>query len=61
MVRAAVLQFREMGLEPVIYRHAAHVINKRGASRVGYMGGNATLSMIMTTDRTALCSLTATL
>ena len=41
MVRAAVLQFREMGLEPVIYRHAAHVINKRGASRVGYMGGNA--------------------
>ena len=41
MVRAAVLQFREMGLEPVIYRHAAHVINKRRASRVGYMGGNA--------------------
>lgn len=40
MVRAAVLQFREMGLKPVIYRHAAHVINKRGASRVGYMGGN---------------------
>lgn len=40
MVRAAILQFKEMGLEPVIYRHAAHVVNKRGASWVGYMGGN---------------------
>lgn len=38
MVRAAVLQFREMGLEPVIYRHATHAVNKRG-SRVGYTGG----------------------
>ena len=37
MIRKAVENFRAMGLEPVIYRHAAHVINKRGASRVGYM------------------------
>ena len=29
MVRAAILQFREMGLSPVIYRSAAHAVNKR--------------------------------
>ena len=40
MVRAAVLQFREMGLEPVIYRHATHAVNRRG-SRIGYTGGIA--------------------
>ena len=40
MVRAAVLQFREMGLEPVIYRHASHVVNKRGNSWIGFVGGN---------------------
>lgn len=41
MVRAAVLQFREMGLEPVIYRHATHAVNKKGAARIGYTGGIA--------------------
>ncbi len=41
MVRAAVLQFREMGLEPVIYRHASHIVNKRGSARVGFTGGVA--------------------
>ncbi len=42
MVRAAILQFREkMGLKPVIYRHATHVVNKRGAVRVGFTGGVA--------------------
>ena len=30
-----------MGLKPVIYRHATHVVNKRGAVRVGYTGGVA--------------------
>ncbi|HIY00445.1 MAG TPA: aminopeptidase [Candidatus Blautia faecipullorum] len=39
MVRAAVLQFREMGLRPVIYRHATHAVNRRGSSRVGFTGG----------------------
>ena len=39
MVRAAILQFRQMGLEPVIYRHASHVINKKNQMRVGYTGG----------------------
>ena len=40
MVRAAIIQFREMGLEPVIYRHATHVVNKRGTARIGFTGGN---------------------
>ncbi len=39
MVRSAVQQFREMGLEPVIYRHATHAVNKRGSARVGFTGG----------------------
>lgn len=39
MVKAAVLQFREMGLRPVIYRHATHAVNRRGSSRVGFTGG----------------------
>ncbi len=38
VVRAAILQFREMGLSPVIYRAAAHVINKRQHHRIGYHG-----------------------
>ena len=40
MVRAAIIQFREMGLEPVIYRHATHAVNKRGTARIGFNGGN---------------------
>lgn len=39
MVRAAVKQFAEMGLKPVIYRHASHAVNKRGQSWVGFAGG----------------------
>ena len=30
-----------MGLEPVIYRHASHIVNKRGSARVGFTGGVA--------------------
>ena len=41
MVRAAIMQFREMGLEPVIYRHATHAVNKRGVYRIGYTGAVA--------------------
>ena len=40
MVRAAILQFEEMGLKPVIYRHASHVVAKR-AYRIGYTGAVA--------------------
>ena len=38
MVRAAIEQFREMGLTPVIYRSAAHSVNKKQAHRIGYYG-----------------------
>ena len=38
MVRAAILQFREMGLSPVIYRCAVHAVNKRQGLRIGYWG-----------------------
>lgn len=41
IVRAAVLQFEAMGLRPVIYRHAAHAVNKKGQVRVGFTGGIA--------------------
>ena len=39
MVRSAILQFRKMGLEPVIYRYATHAVCRRGQSRIGYTGG----------------------
>ena len=41
MVKAAVLQFEQMGLKPVIYRRALHAVNKRSQARVGYTGGIA--------------------
>ena len=41
MVKAAILQFEEMGLKPVIYRYPAHVVSKRGAYRIGYTGAVA--------------------
>lgn len=40
VVRSAIGQFREMGLSPVIFRHAAHAVNKKNQSRNGYTGGN---------------------
>ena len=39
MIRSAVLQFEKMGLKPVIYRSATHLINKRQHLRIGYFGG----------------------
>ncbi|MDO4490072.1 MAG: aminopeptidase [Lachnospiraceae bacterium] len=38
MVKHAIRQFREMGLEPVIYRCASHSLNKRGNLRIGFYG-----------------------
>lgn len=38
MIRAAILQFAQMGLKPVIYRAAAHAVNKRQHFRIGYYG-----------------------
>ena len=38
MIRAAILQFAQMGLKPVIYRAAVHAVNKRQHFRIGYYG-----------------------
>ena len=38
VVRSAVKQFARMGLMPVIYRAAAHAVNKRQHLRIGYGG-----------------------
>ena len=38
IVRAAIRQFYDMGLEPVMYRCATHTINRRQHSRIGYYG-----------------------
>lgn len=41
MVKAAILQFEEMGLKPVIFRYGAHAVNRRGMLRIGYTGAVA--------------------
>lgn len=41
MVKAAILQFEEIGLKAVIYRHALHAVNKRSQNRVGFTGAIA--------------------
>ncbi len=38
MVKAAILQFKEMGLSPVIYRAGGSRVNRRGVARIGYVG-----------------------
>ena len=55
MVKAAVLQFREMGLQTVIYRHALHAVNRRNQFRNGLQEELQIRSLIMTTDRTVRC------
>lgn len=39
MVKAAVKQFENMGLRPVIYRQASHIVNKKGQAKIGFLGG----------------------
>ncbi len=46
MVKAAVLQFAKMGLQPVIYRHAMHAVNKKNQSWAGFAGGVANLQYV---------------
>ncbi len=41
VVKAAIGQFRQMGLQPVLCRYAVHVVNKRGQHRIGYSGAIA--------------------
>ncbi len=38
MIRRAIQNFRQMGLEPVIYRAAVSTVNKRQHLRIGYTG-----------------------
>ena len=38
MVKAAIHQFKELGLEPVIYRYATHAVDKKKQLRIGYLG-----------------------
>lgn len=40
IIRAAVYQFRELGLEPVIYRAAVNTLSKRQNLKVGYVSSN---------------------
>ncbi|MDO5147144.1 MAG: aminopeptidase [Eubacteriales bacterium] len=40
VIRAAVLQFRQMGLEPVMYRAAVNTLNKRRGLKVGYLSSS---------------------
>ncbi len=58
MVKAAILQFREMGLKPVIYRHATHAVNKRGCSHVAIPAALPIRSTITIIVRTVHCSWT---
>lgn len=37
MVKAAILQFKEMGLSPVIYRAGGSRVNRKGVARIGYV------------------------
>ncbi len=37
MIRAAIRQFRAIGLEPIIYRCPSHSLNKRGMAKIGYL------------------------
>lgn len=41
MVKAAIFQFKEMGLKPVIYRYATHAIDKKKQMKIGFLGGMA--------------------
>ncbi len=41
MIRAAILQFREMGLEPIVYRSASWLVNKTPGRKLGYHGTSA--------------------
>lgn len=40
IIRAAIRQFRELGLQPVIYRSACSTLNKRQNMRIGYVSTN---------------------
>lgn len=41
MIREAVKQFRDMGLEPTMFRYAQHAISRRQMHRIGFSGTSA--------------------
>lgn len=41
IIRQAVINFREMGLEPVIYRASLSIFHKKGVNRIGFYGADA--------------------
>lgn len=41
IVRAAIKNFEEMGLKPVIYRASDSIFHKRGVHKIGYFGADA--------------------
>lgn len=41
MIREAVRQFREMGLEPTMFRYAQHAVSRRQMHRIGFSGTSA--------------------
>lgn len=41
MVKAAIEQFKKIGLQPVIYRYATHTVNKKNQIRIGFSGAVA--------------------
>ena len=40
VIRAAILQFQEMGLRPILYRAAQNTLNKRQNLKIGYVSTN---------------------
>lgn len=38
VIKAAVINFEKMGLQPTIYRAASHSVNKKGQLKIGYYG-----------------------
>lgn len=40
VIRAAILQFKEMGLEPIIYRAAYNTLNKNSNQKIGYVSSS---------------------
>lgn len=40
VIRAAIKQFRQMGLEPIVYRAAVNTLNKRQNLKIGYVSSN---------------------
>lgn len=45
VIRKAIMNFKELGLKPTIYRAASNIFSKRGVLKIGYYGGIANKQM----------------